>query len=339
VRTWFSEFAKIHSHKQINSRAINSKPEARDDSKNVVEDGEPVYYALKRYFNRAGRDDFDNERNILEALSVESHDHIALYLGSWSDSDSSYTLFTLANGNLHQLLRQQKPKLSTNSALSWLVAQFKGLCSAISYIHDYCLPSGHRRLGFHHDLKPENILLFQDTSKTPICTMWAICDFGSGTIVVVPEDEPIPEIYNRKASTGDPIYSAPEYVIEGRVTRSKDIWSLGCIFLEVLVWVLSPEDGSVEKFHAARDKFSADSADNEATYWCLGKNGLPYMNPAVEPEIERVQRLCNGDAVLTALLKVTRSMIVLDPLQRPTAAELSESGFKAVEEALLNIKN
>lgn len=63
-------------------------------------------------------------------------------------------------------------------------------------------------------------------------------------------------IYNRKASTGDPIYSAPEYVVEGRVSRPKDIWSLGCIFLEVLIWALDPSNDVINRFEQARMDFS-----------------------------------------------------------------------------------
>ncbi|KAL3417615.1 protein kinase domain-containing protein [Phlyctema vagabunda] len=210
----------------------------------------PLLYALKRFYNKDGRDDFHNERTILDALSVEPNAHILLCLQAWTTQGSSYLLFPLADGDLSHLLRSPGPRKLTQFALNFreygtpdlasanrktdvieIVKQFKGLCGALKYIHDYTPRDTNarlRRIGFHHDLKPENILVFDNGPGST----WKICDFGSGTVKFVSADSES-EIYNRKESTGDPVYSAPEYVIEGKVWRAKDIWSLGCIFLEV----------------------------------------------------------------------------------------------------------
>jgi serine/threonine protein kinase len=125
-----------------------------------------------------------------------------------------------------------------------------------------------------------NILLFGTDHKK---TTWKICDFGSGTIKRVASSND--SIYTRKASTGDPIYSALEYVADGKVSRPKDIWSLVCIFLEVLFWILDDSEDVIKRFEEARKEYNIkESQDPDATYWSyeqVDTKTLPVLNAAV----------------------------------------------------------
>ena len=245
-------------------------------------------------------------------------------------------LFPLAKGDLYHLLRETNPKLGTNFP-TWLLKQTTGLCDAIKYLHDYELPdtsSGNmlytmRRIGFHHDLKPANILLYgEDTDKM----IWKLGDFGSGAVKYVSSTSR-ESIYNRKASTGDPIYSAPEYVVEGKVSRPKDIWSLGCIFLEVLLWILSHSNDVIDRFEQERMDLTKDSLNHTPTYWCLGRDGLPYLNPAVTLNLEAVDRRCKDTGLFKPMLETIHQMLNICPRSRPTAAELCEQ-FQAMQQQL-----
>ena len=86
----------------------------------------------------------------------------------------------------------------------------KQMCSAVAYIHDQGL--------IHRDLKPDNIFIQEDTIK--------IADFGLVT-------------NKGKHSTnmvGTVLYMAPEVTAEkGDYDNKVDIYSLGLIFLELLV--------------------------------------------------------------------------------------------------------
>ncbi|KAJ8132087.1 hypothetical protein O1611_g1535 [Lasiodiplodia mahajangana] len=266
---------------------------------------DPTHFALKRFFTRAGRDDFQNETSILKALE----DTRPTYYFLWH-----METFTISSCT-------QPPPRSPADLVTWLVAQMQGICDAIRYIHHHVLGKGNgqtKRVGFHHDLKPANILLF--VSNQPNSAIWKLSDFGSGAVKYL--DLSSTEIlYNRKASTGDPVYSAPEFVADGKVSQPKDIWSLGCIFLEVLVWALTLEPEAVTRFREARTKFSTDSPDKEPIYWCQDSEGRVYMNPAVMSEFEVLQAQ-STEIVYKSILAMVGRMLELSPNDRPEASAL-----------------
>ena len=278
---------------------------------------------MKRFFNRAGRDDYQNERNILQALSATPHPHIVQYLNAWSSNDFSYILLPLANGDLYHLLRNTVSLSPTDSSYAWLLAQTRGLCEALKYLHDYEVPRSNAvtpmwRVGFHHDLKPANILVFGETLAA---STLKISDFGSGTIKHV-SSTLRDSIHNRKASTGDPIYSAPEFVVEGRVSRPKDIWSLGCIFLEMLLWLHSSSNGVIEEFQRARAVSGGQSTADEPTFWSQVSTGMPVLNAEVKKQINLLELKWSHHSHLSGFVEMTQSMLIIDPKRRSTAADL-----------------
>ncbi|KAI9701499.1 MAG: hypothetical protein M1836_001555 [Candelina mexicana] len=240
-------------------------------------------------------------------------------------------LFPLANGgDLYHFLRDAAPPKLTEKFARWLLGQMSGLCDAVRYLHSHELlpntadsgdePSPMRRIGFHHDLKPANILIYGTDFDN---VNWKISDFGSGTVKYV-SSTCSNSIYNRKASTGDPIYGAPEYLVDGKVSRPKDLWSLGCIFLEVLVWALDPIKDAVEQFKNDRTEFSCDSPDQAPTYWCQDHRGMPYLNTAVVRKLDLVGLRCRDTGFFEPTLETIRRMICILPKSRPTAVQLCE---------------
>ncbi len=244
-----------------------------------------------------------NEKRVLEALAEVPHEHIMYFLAAWAAPNASYMLFPLADGDLHHFFISSPPPIIPPEVGTWLVEQMLGICDALKYVHEHVSSDGvnqlTRRIGFHHDLKPANIPLFRSDKANR--AIWKTADFGSGAVKHLSLDSN-EELYNRKASTGDPVYSAPEYVVEGRVSRPKDIWSLGCIFFEVLVWVFTPNTGAVGLFREARDEFRKDNPDNAPVYWCQDSEGWPYMNPAIIKKTRGLRDSSQGGKLLSACL-------------------------------------
>jgi serine/threonine protein kinase len=88
------------------------------------------------------------------------------------------------------------------------------LIQAIDYLHEMKIK--------HKDLKPANILIKNGHVL--------ITDFGIAKDLI---DEETTASVNSGGAQGSPMYMAPEIGLEGRRGRAVDIFSLGCIFLEI----------------------------------------------------------------------------------------------------------
>lgn len=101
------------------------------------------------------------------------------------------------------------------------------LCRALGYIHS---------LGIcHRDIKPQNLLL------DPNSGVLKLCDFGSAKILVKGETN-VSYICSRYYRAPELIFGATNY------TTSIDIWSMGCVFAELLMGQpLFPGDSGVEQ--------------------------------------------------------------------------------------------
>lgn len=93
----------------------------------------------------------------------------------------------------------------------------------------------------HCDLKPDNILAFRpDFSTGYEFPRLKVADFG---IAKFPDyDEHDKEIFSFSKFRGTPAYMSPEAVREQMVTPALDIWSLGCIVIEMFTGRIAVND-------------------------------------------------------------------------------------------------
>ncbi|RTE80701.1 hypothetical protein BHE90_004790 [Fusarium euwallaceae] len=107
--------------------------------------------------------------------------------------------------------------------------------------------------GIHQDIQPANILVFPHPEnsipkgKTRFNVRFKLADFGLAEVRRVSKSGEILNIKNE----GNRMYSAPEcyanYKVQSeirpKVTASIDVWALGAIYSDVLVWSLTEETG------------------------------------------------------------------------------------------------
>ena len=131
------------------------------------------------------------------------------YFATKDNNNIALIMEYLSGGTLRQYIKQhQNRRLAEYEA--------RNITYQILLIISYC----HKMNIIHHDLKPDNIL-FTDNSHTCI----KIIDFG------------ISSLMNSKNRGGSLVYLPPE-IINGedyRAVPSVDMWSIGCIFGEMLI--------------------------------------------------------------------------------------------------------
>ncbi|KAM0806073.1 kinase-like domain-containing protein [Usnea florida] len=184
--------------------------------------------AVKQILKRRGTDiksplrEFKKERDNLECSEKKKHRHLVSFHASFTDEEYfGFITSPVADSNLKKLLK----KSNKNSVIPKKVSEslskaFGCLLEAVRHLHD--------DLEMRHcDLKPSNILVCGRPGRT---FSVRICDLGISHKWNCPQDESTDE--NQR---GTQRYKAPEVLSEQNMThnRKADIFSLGCIFLEM----------------------------------------------------------------------------------------------------------
>lgn len=196
--------------------------------------------------------------------------------------------------------------------------------------------------GYHHDIKPENILHFPQNMvaeiKTPIPRhgILQIADFGIGKFHS--------ELSGTGTGTfrGTVTYSAPESKVprleaikHGRVSagglkvsRPYDVWSFGCVLMEVLIWVVFGVEGR-NKFRGDRTGPAEEddfSNQNDAFFY-LKKSREPHIREAVSDWLEKLRNhpriKDQSQGSLAEVLKLVKEVLNIDPVKRMSAQDVS----------------
>ncbi|SCO76589.1 uncharacterized protein FRV6_00801 [Fusarium oxysporum] len=198
------------------------------------------------------------ERDVLSMVSrikKPASDNIITLMACYKWKDSMHFLFPFVEVDLSDLLRNEKnrcphdlrEKLRENETLldHWLWKEMEGVSRALSAFHDQMQNPFKdvkgKVIALHFDLKPANILVSVATTGTKL----KITDFGQSIIQIIDNDKDPSLPHN----TGAPRYAPPEcrptsqHLTQGsedelRVSLNYDVWSLGCIMIEVLIHLL-----------------------------------------------------------------------------------------------------
>ena len=221
--------------------------------------------------------------------------------------------------------------------VEWLLSQFLGLANALRQIHNLESPDNSvetapqllspieqaRRSAWHHDLKPENILYFKIPGSK--YGRLLIADFGTGKVHTFRSGS-----INTRSANGTPTYEAPEAVSEGVTSRPYDIWSMGCVFLELLVWALLGY-GSVENFasnrHGRRFPNSNRDVVRDDSFW-QSVNGNLQLRESVSNWIQKLGEEIQDPNIrrfrgpFQSVLGLVNRMLDTDRLRRIDAVHL-----------------
>ncbi|XP_039169749.1 mitogen-activated protein kinase 20 isoform X2 [Eucalyptus grandis] len=222
------------------------------------------------------------------------------------DFKDIYVVFELMESDLHQVIKANDDL--TKEHYQFFLYQ---LLRALKYIHTANV--------YHRDLKPKNILANAN------CKL-KICDFGLARVAF--NDTPSTVFWTDYVATR--WYRAPELCgsFFSKYTPAIDIWSIGCIFAEVLTGKpLFPGKNVVHQLDLMTDLLGTPSLDTITRVRNdKARRYLTCMRKKQPMPFEL--KFPNADPLALRLLE---RLLAFDPKDRPTAEEaLADPYFKGL---------
>ncbi|KAI0429029.1 kinase-like domain-containing protein [Xylaria sp. FL1042] len=200
--------------------------------------GEPANFAIREVlspFQQA-------EAKALKRISTLEHTHLVAVKAIIRKGGKHYFMFPWGDGgNLSDFFENVQPRLDPGFVRE-IFQQLRGLADAVNTMHHF---GPDKKFMSHGDLRPSNIVRFLD--KTQVGTL---------KIVSMPiakhryEESTIFRDGGTETRYGATRYQPPEVFTmpDKSQSRSNDIWCMGCIYLEFLIWLLYGRDELIS-FH------------------------------------------------------------------------------------------
>lgn len=194
---------------------------------------------------------------MLVTFSGNAHAHLISLLATYQHGDEFYLIFPWAGCDLRSFWRDISPRPRVDhDTVVWVAEQCWGIARGLCEIHKHRTkyvrgsadnPFAPKQLvskprngplqlfGRHGDIKPQNVLWFNNAGDDAGKAVLRITDLGLAEFKTS-----VAKIYKttgRLSMTAS--YRPPESDTKnGKVGQSHDIWALGCLYLEMLAWLL-----------------------------------------------------------------------------------------------------
>jgi hypothetical protein len=216
-------------------------------------------------------------------LNQLNHPNIARLIAAFDDGRNLSILMTpVAEYNLRDLMNSENVGSDEHRHFQvWLGS----IASALDAVHS---------AGFlHKDVKPANILVKGDNVT--------LADFGISTV----QGASIKSSDGRR--TGTPKYSAPEVGVHGVQSQAADVWSLGCVFSEMITFVTQ---GSLRPLKEAVEMHC--KAQGTAVTYHDGRDVvMTWLDTLTKQSRSAHQR---------TIVSLCAEMLAIAPERRPTAS-------------------
>jgi serine/threonine protein kinase len=273
---------------------------------------------------------WNSEVSTLDEISGLKHDNLIQRIAGITRGKQRYLMFLWADGgNLRDFWEANpKPKV-TAGLVKDIIQQLRGMADALDKLHNY---KGHRHYR-HGDIKPENILNFPDADKSGIGT-FKISDLGSAKSHAAATRLRGRTAGNKFATV---VYQAPEAITQkaGSTSRLYDIWSMGCVTLEFMVWLLYGYE-ELQEFkkriigpYGEACSFFISRAVEEVQQEGIITKQVAQIHPAVQNCLDRLSsdKECADDTALGDLLEIVKTKLLVIALPERTESSIDhESG-------------
>ncbi|VUC27444.1 unnamed protein product [Clonostachys rosea] len=294
---------------------------------------------------RVGLENYEREKKALEKIRNIDNPHLVKPIASLKLADKSgYFLFPWAEGgNLWNFWGDESNrdgviKFGDYPKILWTLKQIYGLCHALVALHNEedkisgnilvfrDANTGYGRIGDengrHGDIKPDNILAFHKAGN-PHDTILCIADVGLGKFHAKTTQMRMEGNEITDTKTGTSRYLPPEFDMKTnkQISRLHDVWSLGCVYLEFIVWALWGEPGL---------KTLQSSTFNQ--FW-QGTNKQKHLHPEVKNWMSTITKTLSSIEGPTALLDLVQ-LVGSDMLQLKMSRKRSKDILPKLREIL-----
>ncbi|KAG4260105.1 serine/threonine protein kinase [Fusarium proliferatum] len=260
---------------------------------------------------------FEQEATALERLKNHNSPNLVQPIAAYEYKNQKCLVFPWAHGgDLYKFWEAYQEKTVD---LEWIISQFTGLCSVLNDLHKINCR--------HGDLKPDNILWYRD--KDGLGTL-KIADLGLAAFHI--KDTGNRRGIQTMTPTGTARYEPPETAENktGERSRMYDIWSMGCIMLELLIW-LTQGIYAVDKLGTVTDYF-----------WKRDDKSHRYeIHPEVRKSIEELYKheAVQGNQTYSDLLTLVTNGLLVVSLQSDANQDAHRYEASKLYEQMLVIDN
>ena len=238
-------------------------------------------FAVKKLNAAANKTMFDKEVAMLRELGGKQVNTVRL-LATFCQGGTYSLLFPWAECDLLAYWYRDLGHNGMSAPLVlWVTHECHGLVSALNWIHNpgtgVSLGPRGQVFGRHGDIKPENILWYKEKGDGPHPLASGHLVFSDFGLSDLNHKDSRSGIYN-KGILCTTTYAPPESILEdNRISRAIDVWSLGCVFLEFVTWLVGGPS-AVREFQMKRLAPHLGSETKRDVFWEL------VQFPSSEPE-------------------------------------------------------
>ena len=190
---------------------------------------------------------------------------------------------------------------------SWLSTQFCKLVEALEFIRTGI----ENRPIHHHDIKPRNILVFGSTGKHPVLK---ICDWGCASTFLHDHHDKM------TLPTAGPPYNPPEARSDKKTSHPHDVWSLRCVFFEMLIWHTEGCEVLIS-FGKGRE------ANNDKGWYAAGEDSNELCRTVIS-KMNDYESRSNGQFLAKCVKIIKGGMLVFEPERRWSAKKVFDEMSK-----------
>lgn len=261
---------------------------------------------------------WQRETNALQAIGRRNFPHVVDVRGFFTQGSKIYLVFPWADGgNLMDFWEEHNAYADrchiATHFVPHIMRQLREIASALESLHDF---KRNGRASYRHgDLKPENILVFRSQNiLNDLPGTWKMSDLGLARM----HEEVTGARYGMQATSmrgfGTTSYKPPEAFSKPNypTTRLFDIWSMGCIILQLITWLVYGMEGV--KGLTQRTHWG----DKPSCFWTGDfQIGRGLYNLTVHDEVRRLMntlksRLADSPALFELLGVVENQLLVIE---------------------------